>query len=306
VPKLRKPRTTAKADKTGTKSRSVSKAPASPAAPAGDETIACMHCGHINPLPGGVRPGRTVSCKLCARMFSVEAAAAHVPPPPPEPPPPPPSMTPHKPVSADSIDAAKAGATLIYTPPPAPPKRTSKLFRVTLTCLTLMVATAVVWGAVVMVPQMNRTRAAAKRSGCLANLHRIAGAVELYAHAHGGAFPDTLGQVMVLQNLTGETFVCPGGDQTPAPGATAADRARHLHGGTHLSYHYVGRGLNRRSGSGAGSRAVVAYESPANHGNEGVHVLFADGHVAFVHEPAASQLINDVRAGKNPPGVSGF
>ena len=51
----------------------------------GCETIACMHCGHINRLPGGLRPGRTVSCRLCARMFSVEAAAAHVPPPPPSP-----------------------------------------------------------------------------------------------------------------------------------------------------------------------------------------------------------------------------
>jgi hypothetical protein len=72
VPKVRKPRSKPRADKPRAgKTASVAAAPAVAAGP--DEVIACMHCGHINPLPGGRKPGKTVSCKLCARMFSVEA-----------------------------------------------------------------------------------------------------------------------------------------------------------------------------------------------------------------------------------------
>ena len=308
MPKLRKPRApAAKADKTKPRKpgRAVTPPPATQAAPSGAaETIACLHCGHVNPLPGGVRPGRTVSCKLCGRMFSVEAAAAHVPPPPPEPPPPPPGMTPHTP-DTESIDAPTTAGPLIYTPALAPKKKLSRAFRFTLGLTSGAFVIACGIGLAVMVPSINRMRVAAGRNTCADNFGRIARAVELYAHANHGAFPESFGRLVVAQSLPPEALVCPGGRETPAPGDTPQARAEALAAGRHASYAYTGRNLNKRGGAGAGVSAVVAYE-PLSHHGDGIHVLFADGHVAFVPLPDAKRLIADLKAGKNPTGVTGY
>ena len=308
MPKVRKPRsTTAKAarPKVVKSGNAVAVASAPAGAPLGpDEVIACLHCGHVNPLPGGIRPGRTVSCKMCARMFSVEAAAAHVPPPPPEPPPPPPGMTPHKP-DTESIDAPMAGGALIYTPALAPKKKASTAFKLALGFTITVVAVACIAGLAVMVPSYLRIREAAQRNTCAANLRRIGGAVDLYAYNHQGMFPESLSRLMAVQGLPADALICPTGGHTPAPGDTPDARAAQLSKGKHSSYAYVGKGLNKRSGAGAGAAAVVAYEPPTHHG-DGIHVLFADGHVAFVPQPKAKQLIADLQAGKNPTSVTGF
>jgi prepilin-type processing-associated H-X9-DG protein len=160
-------------------------------------------------------------------------------------------------------------------------------------------------GAAVMIPHYNRTRLAANRATCAMNLRKIGGALDLYCMENGGNFPNTFGQLMIAQKLQADLFVCPASDQIPAPGANAKAQADRLTFGRYLSYAYTGRGLNKRTGPGAGVAAVVAYERLSNHG-DGVHVLFADGHVAFVPEPKATQLITDVQAGKNPTSVTGF
>jgi prepilin-type processing-associated H-X9-DG protein len=308
VPKVRKSRPSRKVDRPkAAKSAGGAVATAPPPDDAGAgaaETIACMHCGHINPLPGGRRPGKTVSCKLCARMFSIEAAAAHVPPPPPEPPPPPPGMTPHAP-DVDSIDAPKAGAELIYTPKLAPKKGLSRTFKLVFGLTVTIVLVACGIGAAVMVPYMVRTRAAAQRNECAINLRKIGGEIDRYCMENGGAYPESLARLLVANKMSEDLFVCPAGRETPAPGATAQARADHLVWARHLSYAYVGRGMNKRTGIGAGVTAVVAYERLSNHA-DGINVLFADGHVSFVPEPKASKLVADVQAGKNPPGVSGY
>jgi prepilin-type processing-associated H-X9-DG protein len=306
VPKLRKPKTSTRADKTKARKSAAATAavPAAPAATDATEVIACMHCGHVNPLPGGIRPGRTVSCKLCARMFSVEAAAAHVPPPPPEPPPPPPGMTPHRP-DTESIDAPTTSGPLIYTPALAPRKKLSRTFRFALGLTITIVVIAIGVGLAVMGPSLYRMHVAAKRNTCAANLKRISAAVDLYAYGNAGAYPDSLGRLMTDQALSPDALICPGGNETPATGATPREQAAKLSRSGHSSYFYVGKGLNKRSGPGSGFAAVVAYEPPGHHG-DGIHVLFADGRVAFVLQPQARQLIADLKAGKNPPSPTGF
>ena len=305
VPKLRKPRTTKKADKPKARKASAAAPVSATVTDAGAaEVIACMHCGHINPLPGGFKPGKTVSCRLCARMFSLEAAAVHVPPPPPEPPPPPPGMTPHRP-DTESIDAPKDSANLIYTPQLAPKKKLSRAFKLTLGLTISIVVIACGGGLAVMVPSMIRMRDAARRNACAANLRRIGSAVDLYAYSNFGAFPESFARLMTAQQLNSDALVCPGGTETPAAGATPQEQVAQLPKGRHSSYFYAGKGLNKRMGPGAGVNAVIAYE-PLGHHGEGIHVLFADGHVAYVTMPQAKQLIADLQAGKNPPGVPGY
>ena len=61
---------------------------------------------------------------------------------------------------------------------------------------------------------------------------------------------------------------------------------------------------SRLSGSPANT-PKVAYENATDHA-DGVNVLFGDGHVTYVRNPAAKQLVADVQAGKNPSKVGGF
>lgn len=236
-------------------------------------------------------------------MFSVEAAAAHVPPPPPEPAPPPPGMTPHTP-DAESVDAPTAKGALIYTPAPKPKQRASTSFRLAMGTTAAVFLIACIVGLAVMAPSLSRTAAAARRAACAANLRRVASAIALYANEHHGAFPDSFARLMAAGSLPPDALVCPGGDETPAPGATPRARAEAMARGKHASYTYFARSFNRHTGPGSGATAVVASEPLAHH-RDGVHVLYADGHVAFVPMPDAKRLIADLNAGKNPPGAAG-
>ena len=127
-------------------------------------------------------------------------------------------------------------------------------------------------GLAVMVPTWNRMRVAAKCDTCLANLKKIGSAVDLYAYSNYGVFPEGFGRLMVAQQLPPDSLVCPDGTETPAAGATPQAQADDLAKGRHASYFYTGKGLNKRSGAGAGSAAVVAYE-PLSHHGDGAHVL---------------------------------
>jgi prepilin-type processing-associated H-X9-DG protein len=213
-------------------------------------------------------------------------------------------MTPHRP-DTESVDAPTTAGPLIYTPALAPKKKASRTFKVALGLTVGIFVVACGVGLAVMGPSVYRMHLAAQHNTCAANLKRIAGAVDLYAYGNNGMFPDSLGRLMTAQGLPAEALVCPAGDATPAPGETPEARAAALSKGKHASYFYVGKGLNKRSGAGAGVAAVVAYEPLSLHG-DGIHVLFADGRVAFVPPAQAKQLIADLKAGKNPPGPTGF
>jgi prepilin-type processing-associated H-X9-DG protein len=213
-------------------------------------------------------------------------------------------MTPHAPDS-ESIDAPVNTANLIYTPKLAPKKRLSRTFKVVFGMAVGIFVIACGVGAAVMIPHYNRTRLAAHRGACASNLRKIGAALERYTLDNGGRFPESLATLMVVERLEPELFLCPQGEQTAARGQTPQARAEKLTFGRHLSYAYLGRGLSRRSGAGAGYATVMAYERLSHHG-DGINVLFADGRVTFVPEPQAGRMIADLQAGKNPTSVTGF
>ena len=153
----------------------------------------------------------------------------------------------------------------------------------------------------ILLPSLNRAREQANRVKCASNLRQIGQAVALYANEHRGEYPDTLDKAMTSGVLATETFVCPASSDTPAPSATAEARAADLSKGGHLSYIYVGKGMNTARGAGAAANSVVAYEPLTNHNNDGTNVLFSDGLVRFVPAAQARQMVTDLQAGTNPP-----
>ena len=141
-------------------------------------------------------------------------------------------------------------------------------------------------------PRINTTR-----GNCAANLRWIGQAVQMYADAHGGRYPDALADA-VRDGLAPDVriFVCEGSADTPAAGATPAARAADLAKGGHASYAYAGRGLT----SDADPDTVLAYEAADHHQGRGGHVLFADLRVEW-HDAAALRAIADWHAaGKGP------
>jgi prepilin-type processing-associated H-X9-DG protein len=65
----------------------------------------------------------------------------------------------------------------------------------------------------------------------------------------------------------------------------------------HCSYTYLGKGL--LAGTVDPNR-VIAVESLINHGGTGIHVLYADGHVAWLEQKEAEQLLAKLEIPNGP------
>jgi hypothetical protein len=170
--------------------------------------------------------------------------------------------------------------------------------------LVLGIVNVVLWGGyfglilAVMIPSMGAARGAANRVKCASNLRQIGHAITLYANENGGAYPDTLEQLVLTQDVTAEVFVCPDSHDTKATGADATAVAKNMGAGGHVSYVYLGKGLTEGTVRG---QTVIAYESLANHGGAGMNVLRGDGSVNFMPQQQAAQVMKQLQAGHNPP-----
>ena len=146
-------------------------------------------------------------------------------------------------------------------------------------------------------PSGTRSRPVANLVKCGSNLRQIGQAIMLYANEHQGRYPDKLGDLMD-QDITTAVFICPASNDTDAvPGPTPQASSANVHAGGHLSYIYLGKGLTGTQPA----TIVIAYEPLTNHNNTEINVLFGDGHIEFVHVPAATTLIAELNAGQNPP-----
>ena len=194
-------------------------------------------------------------------------------------------------------------ATPLGYSPPSPATSTRKVLIIVLACLLGIGLFVCVCLSSILLPSLNRAREQAQRVKCASNLRQIGQAAQIFANEHNGNFPDTFEPLLTHADLTSEVFVCTSSNDTAAPGPDTKTQAANLARGGHLSYVYVGKGLNALSGPGATGKAVLAYEPLSNHSNGGINVLFSDGHVEFVPAAQAKQIIADLQAGKNPTSV---
>jgi prepilin-type processing-associated H-X9-DG protein len=220
----------------------------------------------MSPMQKELYRGRTLSCNNCAKPFTAD------------------DLTPVE------MPARRATPAPVFQPVPAPaPQAPAKRSGWGVTLMTVGGALLLILLlVVVLLPPLSRAREQANRVKCASNLRQLGQAMFIYASVNGGAFPDKLDKL--LSYIGAATFVCPSGDDDPAPGATPQIQANNLYAGGHLSYVYVGAGLSTTTGPGTSSTTVVLYEPLTNH-NEGVNVLYADGSVSFLPRAAAQAMI---------------
>jgi prepilin-type processing-associated H-X9-DG protein len=219
----------------------------------------------MSPMQKELYRGRTLSCNNCAKPFDAD------------------NLTPVE------MPAARAAPAPAFRPPPEPREPAAKQSGWGVTLMTIGGALLLILLLViVLLPPLSRAREQANRVKCASNLRQIGQAMFIYASVNGGAFPDKVDKL--LSYIGSATFVCPSSDDDPAPGPTPQIQANNLYAGGHLSYVYVGAGLNTTSGRGTNSTTVVMYEPLTNH-REGVNVLYADGSVTFLPRGAAQTMI---------------
>jgi prepilin-type processing-associated H-X9-DG protein len=151
---------------------------------------------------------------------------------------------------------------------------------------------------VILTTSLSRRRYSPNRVKCHKQLQAIGQAMLLYANEHNGAYPATVDDLIITQDITPSIFVCPASDDVPASnGATLAATAANVAVPGHLSYVILSKGFTDR----ATPDIVLVYEPLTNHQNTGMHVLFGDSHVEFVQVRKARRIIAELNAGHNPP-----
>lgn len=147
---------------------------------------------------------------------------------------------------------------------------------------------------------------------CRRNLQAVGNALLNYANANGGQYPAELAMLVGrTYGMDSQSLICDGSkDQALSEIETSTDPSKiYLRGrpenyalGTsrpwlHISYAYAGKGLTIN----APASAVLAYETLSNHGDIGINVLYADGHVDWLSKAEAIHMVNELSAGHNPP-----
>lgn len=123
-------------------------------------------------------------------------------------------------------------------------------------------------------------RAQIRAIQCFDHLKRIGGAILLYAGDHQGAFPASLGTLVVAQKLDLPTFVCPAAPSAlPNHWQAMTPQAQADWTNAHTDYIYLGAKLTLEK---ARPDTPIAYEKDDDHGGIGMNVLFGDGHVQFL------------------------
>ncbi|MGH7213984.1 MAG: hypothetical protein ACREIT_04405 [Tepidisphaeraceae bacterium] len=143
-------------------------------------------------------------------------------------------------------------------------------------------------GVAILLPSLNRARETANRVKCASNMRQIGQGMFLYANENKGKYPPDLGNLILTQDMTAEVFVCPSGTTT----VPAEIRAGNVAGmaawvNQNSPYVYLGNGLT----SNAPPDTVLLYEKLEDHDQDGMNILFGDGHIEWQTIERAKQFI---------------
>jgi len=117
-----------------------------------------------------------------------------------------------------------------------------------------------------------------------ANIRGIIISCKIHANRHQGAWPETLGQLAADGSVSLQQFTSPY-DGTGPTSIEEVDR---------LSFYLYRCGLNEKTIKDP-SILVVAGEREVHRG-QGANFGFADGHVEWIAEPRAGELLAELRA----------
>jgi prepilin-type processing-associated H-X9-DG protein len=144
--------------------------------------------------------------------------------------------------------------------------------------------------ASILLPSLNRARETANRVKSASNLRQIGLASLLFSNENrGGKLPDDFGVILETQDISVEVFVNPRTGSTLPPtlkGQPMEQRVKWVK--TSSDYVWIGKGQTNN----APADVVLAYENPKGL-DDGINVLFGDGHVEFLIMQYALDLIED-------------
>jgi prepilin-type processing-associated H-X9-DG protein len=143
-------------------------------------------------------------------------------------------------------------------------------------------------GAGAAVPAMAQARDRADRVKSASNLRQIGMGCMLYANDHRGKYPANLGPLVLEADLHPDVLLSPRGGVRMPPeirGKKLDEQAAWA--AANSDYVYLGANLNPNMGA----EKVLAYEKPEINQNQGMNVLFNDGHVEWMPVERAMQMI---------------
>ena len=145
----------------------------------------------------------------------------------------------------------------------------------------------------VLLPSLSKARETANRVKCGSNLRQIGMGCLIYANDHNGKLPPDQGTLLKEADLTLPVFLCPSGNTTVPPEVLAGNLdAKATWVNQHSDYVYLGAGKTQAT---ANAETVIAYEKD-NHHNDGMNMLFGDGHVEYLHTFEAQRRLADQKA----------
>jgi len=141
--------------------------------------------------------------------------------------------------------------------------------------------------ASILLPSINRARQTANRVKSASNLRQIGMGILLFSNENKGKYPADFGQILTTQDIGMDVFVSPRTTTDIPPEVRQSDPPTMADWvNLNADYIYKGAGMNNRTPADA----VVAYEDP-DKVDEGINILFGDGHVEFQNLPQAMETI---------------
>ena len=148
----------------------------------------------------------------------------------------------------------------------------------------------------ILLPSLNKARETANRAKCASNEHQIGLGLLLYSNDNAGKLPDDLGTLLKTEQLGAAVFLCPSGNTVLPPNFSAMPIDDQVKWVNENSDHvYVGKGMDNNK---MGAEKVVAYEKDGAHENDGMNLLYGDGHVEWQTLEVAKKQIQDSQPAK--------